>query len=432
MKITFKTLGCKLNFAESSAIANTFRAAGHEVAENADLVDAFVINTCAVTDVAEKKCRAAIRQAKKKNPDAVIAVIGCYSQLSHENLAGMEEVDIIVGNERKFDLVAIMESYKKGEGKSVNNSNILKTGNFFPGFSLNDRTRTFLKVQDGCNHKCAYCIVPLARGHSRSATISEVTNQISDIENQGVKEIVLTGVNIGDFGKPNRESLLMLLEKIASLEIKCRIRIGSIEPELLSDDIIQLVASSPRLMPHFHLPLQSGSDKILKAMKRRYDTALFADRISRIHALLPYAFIACDVIAGFPGETEADFEDGYHFIESLTFSFLHVFPYSERPGTVAAMMLPRVDARTKKVRSNFLQKLSESGKRNFYQRFEGDEREVLFESNRHQDTIHGFTDNYIRVVHQWHKSLANCCLPVRLVKTDNHGMMIGRCERFAT
>jgi threonylcarbamoyladenosine tRNA methylthiotransferase MtaB len=430
LKVAFKTLGCKLNFAESSAIANQFRAAGHQVANPSDHLDVLVINSCAVTDVAEKKCRAAIRHAKRVNPDAIIAVIGCFSQLRPEELVAMAEVDVVVGNEHKYNLVQILQDFSPNGISLVNHTNILKTKTFTPGHSLNDRTRTFLKIQDGCNHRCSYCTIPDARGRSRSGKISDMIDVIHDLDKQGVKEIVLTGVNIGDFGRPHQESLLMLLQRIADNPVQTRIRIGSVEPELLSNEIIRLVACTPHIMPHFHLPLQAGADRVLMEMRRKYNTALFRDRIDTIANFLPDACIACDVITGFPGETDEDFIQGAAFIESLPISYLHVFSYSERANTPAKEIFPKVNAATKKTRSAHLQHLSGVKKAEFYHRCEGSVREVLFESDRHGDVIGGFTDNYIRVKHPWHSELVNRVVPVTLDRLDEDGIMIATVSSF--
>lgn len=423
MKIAFHTLGCKLNFAETSGIANAFREAHHLVIERDEPADVLVINTCAVTDVAEKKCRSAIRQARRKNPGAIVVVIGCFSQLRPEELAAMAEVDIVVGNEHKYNLVSILEQYQTAEKPIIDHTNIMKTREFIPGHSLIDRTRTFLKIQDGCNYGCTYCTIPKARGRSRSGTTDEIVQLITDLDNKGIREIVLTGVNIGDFGRPKGENLLHLLGRIASLRITARIRIGSVEPELLSNEIIRLVADSPHLMPHFHLPLQSGSDEVLKAMKRKYDTSLFADRIDTIHRLVPDACIACDVIAGFPGETDNQFEEGYRFIESLPLSYLHVFTFSERAGTPAQLIMPKVSSGIKKIRGRQLQDLSDQKKIAFNQRFKGTIREVLLESDRHHGMMQGFTDNYLRVQLPWDPELVNRIKSVLLDEADEKGVL---------
>jgi threonylcarbamoyladenosine tRNA methylthiotransferase MtaB len=414
LKISFHTLGCKLNFAETSDIANRFRAGGHKITGRREGADILVINTCAVTDVAEKKCRTAIRQARKSNPEAIVVVIGCFSQLSPEEIASMEEVDIVVGNEHKHQLPEILHHYKHGDHVIIDNTNILKTRVFTPGYSLIDRTRTFLKIQDGCNYGCTYCTIPKARGRSRSGKTSEILQSISELDQQGVREIVLTGVNIGDFGRPHHESLLQLLEGINLLSPVTRIRIGSVEPELLSDELIRLVAGTPCLMPHFHLPLQSGSDQILAAMKRKYNTHLFRQRIETIMKYLPDACIAADVIAGFPGETGEHFMETFHFIEELPLSYVHVFTYSERKDTPAQTILPKVPTQVKKHRTRILHDLSDAKKSLFYTRFIHSERLVLFESENTEGFIKGFTDNYIRVKHPWNESYMNQIIRVKV------------------
>ena len=423
MNISFHTLGCKLNFAETSTIANQFRAAGHSVSDRHSGADVLVINTCAVTDVAEKKCRAAIRQARRKNPEAIIVAAGCFSQISPEVLASMEEVDIVVGNEHKYRLVEILEQYHRSDHALIDHTNILKTRVFTPGYSLVDRTRTFLKVQDGCNYGCTYCTIPKARGRSRSGKISDIVQLVRDLEAKGVQEIVLTGVNVGDFGRPHGENLISLLQEIVNFKPALRIRLGSVEPELLSDDIIRLVADAPCLMPHFHLPLQSGSDEVLKAMKRKYSTHLFINRVERIRELLPDAFIAVDVIAGFPGESEDMFEQSCSFIEGLPLSYLHVFTYSERKNTAAIAITPKVPPAEIKRRGKILQQISDQKKATFCHLFIGATRPVLFESDRHEGMIQGFTDNYIRVLHPWDAELVNQIRMVRLKEMYPDGIL---------
>ncbi|HRZ42811.1 MAG TPA: tRNA (N(6)-L-threonylcarbamoyladenosine(37)-C(2))-methylthiotransferase MtaB [Bacteroidales bacterium] len=423
MNISFHTLGCKLNFAETSAIANRFRAAGHTISERHAGADVLVINTCAVTDIAEKKCRSAIRQARRNNPDAIIVAAGCFSQISPEVLASMEEVDIVVGNEHKYQLVEIIEQYHKSDKAWIDHTNILKTRVFTPGFSLIDRTRTFLKIQDGCNYGCTYCTIPKARGRSRSGKVSEIVQLVKDLETKGVQEIVLTGVNVGDFGRPHGENLTSLLQEIVSIKPWLRIRLGSVEPELLSDEIIRLVADSPCLMPHFHLPLQSGDDEVLRAMKRKYTTHLFGDRVEKIRELLPDAFIAVDVIAGFPGESETMFENSLRFIEGLPLSWLHVFTYSERKNTQAITITPKVPPAEIKQRGKMLQKMADQKKIAFNQSFIGSTRPVLFESDRHEGMIQGFTDNYIRVLHPYDADLVNQIKQVRLLEIHPGGVL---------
>lgn len=419
LKIIFHTLGCKLNFAESSSIANSFRASGHEVADKVEDAEVVVVNSCAVTDSAEKKCRAAIRQLHRKNPNALLVVMGCFSQLDPDILISMEEVDLVVGNEQKNDLQAIIAKYMADDSKkNIFNTPIAKTCSFVPGYSLIDRTRTFLKIQDGCNYFCSYCTIPYARGRSRSNSIAETAALIEDLNRREIGEIVLTGVNIGDFGKPAGESFLQLLQKLASMNIRSRIRIGSVEPNLLSNDIISLVANTPFLMPHFHIPLQAGTDGVLKRMKRSYNTALFAERVMEIKDKIPDAFIACDVIAGFPGETDKDFNNGYGFISSLPISALHAFTFSERKNTPAASMESKIPVAVRRERTHALRELSDQKKSFFYNQNLGQQREVLFESGRQKNQILGFSDNYIRVRHSWNIHLVNKRVKVMLESSD--------------
>lgn len=431
MKIAFRTLGCKLNYAETSAIANGFRLEGHEVVRGSESADALVINSCAVTDVAEKKCRAAIRQAKRNNPGAIIAVVGCFSQLRPEELSMMEEVDLLVGNEHKYRLPSLLQEFRRDEGTQIVHSNILKTRVFVPGYSMNDRTRTFVKVQDGCDHRCTYCTIPDARGSSRSATAEEICDLIRQLDDQKVPEIVLTGVNVGDFGRKNRESLYMLLQGIAALKPHARIRLGSVEPELLSDEIIRCVADNPCLMPHFHLPLQSGSDAVLQKMRRKYDTSLFEKRIMQIARYLPEACIACDVITGFPSESDEEFLEGVQFIQKLPLSYLHVFSYSERPGTPAAEIKPKINSYVKRTRSKILHELSEVMKGTFAARFVGSVREVLLESEHQDGFIRGFTDNYLRVAVPMEPGLRNKRVLVKLERVSDSGTILGSVIRLS-
>ncbi len=422
MRIAFQTLGCKLNFAETSGIANTFRDAGHTVVTRKEPADVVVINTCAVTDIAERKCRAAIRQARRQHRDAIVVVIGCFSQLSPDEIAGMDEVNIVIGNEHKFNLLSILDQYRSQGETLVDNTNIMKARDFIPSYSYLDRTRSFLKIQDGCNYGCTYCTIPQARGRSRSSRIDHIIHQVRELEQRGIMEIVLTGVNIGDFGRPHGESLLLLLQTIVQMHTSLRIRIGSVEPELLSDDIIRIVSEGPMLMPHFHIPLQSGSDRVLKAMKRRYSTSLFRNRVESIRRLIPEAYIACDIICGFPGESDAEYEESFQFIDSLPISAMHVFTYSERKNTPAQLLGSLLSPAVVRKRSRNLHALSERKKETFSMDFIGDVRDVLFESDRHHDMIEGFTDNYLRIRHPWNPELINHVLPVKLGVPDKKGI----------
>lgn len=407
MKIAFQTFGCKVNFAETSEISRSFRELGFELTNDLSNADVIVLNSCAVTDIAEKKCRSAIRRAGRINPDAFLAVVGCLPQLRGSEIAEMPGVGLVVGNEQKHELPEVISAHFQSDKNIIINSDIRKAKEFKPSYSLYDRTRSFLKIQDGCSYGCAYCTIPGARGRSRSGRIAEIMTSIDGIVRQGVKEIVLTGINIGDFGRPHGENLLMLLRAIQEFNPAIRIRIGSIEPDLLSDEIIEHIAGSELFAPHFHIPLQSGSDKILKAMKRRYQTQLFKERVEKIIDLIPHACIACDIISGFPGETDDDFETSYNLLHSLPLSYFHVFSFSARKNTPAEELIPRVAISKIKERSRLYKELSDQKKREFYNKFTGSQRYVLFESDKHQNMIQGFTDNYIRVQHPWDSSLIN-------------------------
>jgi len=420
-KIAFHTFGCKLNFAETSAIARKFHEDEFESVDFKDEADIYVIHTCTVTAQAEKKCKAAIRQAVKRNPEASVAVIGCFSQLKPDELKKMKGVDIVLGNSEKYRL----SDYFQNNGTKIETSSDLKLSSskkFEPGFSANDRTRSFFKVQDGCDYFCTFCAIPYARGRSRSATIEQTLEVAGQIASSEIREIVLTGVNVGDFGRQNGETFLDLLkglEKINGIE---RIRISSVEPELLNEEIIHLVSDSEKFMPHFHIPLQSGTNRILDIMKRKYTRELFASRVEIIHKLMPHACIAADVITGFPGETEADFNDTVGFIKSLPISYLHVFTYSSRPGTKAALMEDQVSDTEKQSRSQQLHILSELKKTEFYQSNQGAIRQVLWESDFNNGFMYGFSDNYIRCKKPISTDSTNTIELVRLTGIDPEGV----------
>ena len=425
MKIALHTLGCKLNYAESSAITQSLRNAGHQIMKTGDNADMHIVNSCVVTDVAEKKCKSLIRKLKRKHPGAKIAVVGCFSQLRKDELKTMDQVDLVVGNEHKADLVPLIQNFAAGKSQMVFHSDISKTDSFSPGCSTEGRTRSFVKIQDGCNHRCSFCAIPDARGNSRSATAEQVIQQIKMLDQQGVKEMVLTGVNIGDFGQQHGEDLLYLLQQVDQLLPKARVRLGSVEPELLPDQLVDLIAESSVLMPHFHLPLQAGSNEVLLRMKRKYSTEMFAERVWYVKNKIPHAFISCDIITGFPGETEKQFLDGVQFVESLPLSAMHVFSYSDRSGTPASLMEPKVSSEEIKQRSKQLQVVAVRKRDAFNQRFLGDTRSVLFESGNRLGTISGFTDNYIRVQHPYMVTLENNIVSVKIVKSGINGMMIG-------
>ncbi len=426
-RIAFHTLGCKLNFSETSTLARQFKDLGYEIADFESEADVYVIHTCTVTQVAEKKSRAAIYQAIRRNPYARVAVIGCYSELRAENIRKIQGVDVVLGNPNKFDLPAIIEGkynnthseayqpcHETGEG-------IAPSEQFHPAFSSGDRTRSFLKIQDGCDHFCTYCAIPYARGRSRSATIDQALETARMAASTGVKEIVLTGVNIGDFGKRSGERFIDFLRRADEEKVIARLRISSIEPELLTDEIVECVAHSEILMPHFHIPLQSGSDTILRLMRRKYNTELFASRVYKIKELMPHACIAVDVITGFPGETDALFEETYHFLESLPISYMHIFTYSDRPGTIASKMPGKIDPKMKRDRSKLLHELSEKKLSNFYRSSQGLTVNILFESDHENGMMGGFTENYIRVKTPFNPHLINTLVKTTLNITDDKG-----------
>ncbi len=410
-KIAFSTFGCKLNFAETSAIARKFPADQFETVEFKEPADIYVIHSCTVTAQAEKKCKAAIRQAVKRNPEASVAVIGCYSELKPGELKKMKGVDIVLGNKDKYSLYNVIAGDTDLNKKE--DSDFKTSRQFEPGYSVNDRTRSFFKVQDGCDYFCTFCAIPFARGRSRSADVASTLAVASRIVGQGIREIVLTGVNIGDFGRQHGESFYDLLLGLSHVEVE-RIRISSVEPELLSNEIIELVADSKRFMPHFHIPLQSGNNRILGLMKRKYKREVFEQRVKYIKKLMPDACIAADVITGFPGETEEEFEDTCNFILSLPVSTLHVFTYSVRPGTRAAIMPDQLSDAVKQERSRKLHRISDLKKNEFYVQNRGSVRPVLWESDTANGFIYGFTDNYIRCKREYQKEAVNSIETVKL------------------
>lgn len=427
--VAFYTLGCKLNFAETSTIARQLKDEGYAKVEFSESADVYVINTCSVTDHADTKCRNTVRQALRANPNAVVVVIGCYAQLKPDEIAAIPGVDLVLGANEKFNVAAYIEGVQKGHEAGIHACEIKEVRDFVPGFSAGDRTRSFLKVQDGCDYFCAFCTIPLARGFSRSASIDETLASAHKASATGVKEIVLTGVNIGDFGHGAGEDFLALIQRLdAEVEVE-RFRISSIEPNLLSDEIMAFVSRSKKFVPHFHIPLQSGSDLILKAMRRRYDTDLYRSRIETITRLMPDCAIGVDVIVGFPGETEEEFLKTYEFINSLPVSYLHVFTYSERPDTTAVRITEGiVPHEVRKDRNRRLTILSEKKRRAFYQRFEGTIRPVLFEQENKNGQIEGFTDNYLRVSVPFSSDLINTVADVRMTRLNNEGNFVGEVE----
>ena len=413
-KAVYYTLGCKLNFAETSTIGKTLKDAGIRTVRKGEKADIIVVNTCSVTEVADKKCRQAIHKLVKAHPGAYVIVTGCYAQLKPDTVADIEGVDLVLGAEQKGDLMKYLVTLEKsahGEAITTATKDIRK---FSPSCSRGDRTRYFLKVQDGCDYFCSYCTIPFARGRSRNGSISDLVQQAKEVAAEGGKEIVLTGVNIGDFGKTTGETFFDLIKELDNVEGIERYRISSIEPNLLTDEIIEFVSTSKRFMPHFHIPLQSGSDEVLKLMRRRYDTELFASKIRKIKQLMPDAFIGVDVIVGTRGETPEYFESAYNFIKSLDVTQLHVFSYSERPRTQALKIDYVVSPEEKHARSQRLLELSELKLKEFYARHKGTEAVVLAEHSKPGMPMHGFTDNYIRVELDSAKATDNQLIKVRL------------------
>jgi threonylcarbamoyladenosine tRNA methylthiotransferase MtaB len=417
-KIAFHTLGCKLNFSETSTLARQFTDAGYARVEMEEAPDVLVINTCSVTEQADKKCRNIVSRAIRSNPGVYVAVVGCYAQLKPESIAAIPGVDLVLGASEKFNLLQHVENSPKQSFPTVAAGEIRDVKTFIPSYSAGDRTRTFLKVQDGCNYFCAFCTIPLARGRSRSATIRETLVEARRAIASGAKEIVLTGVNIGDFGTANDETLFDLVKELDMLEGVQRFRISSIEPNLLTDEIIAFVASSKKFMPHFHIPLQSGSDDVLQAMRRRYRTDLYRRRIEKIKALMPDACIGVDVITGFPSETDARFAETRQFLLDLPVSYLHVFTYSERDNTTALRNPEVVPMEVRNERTRILRLISEKKKRAFYQQHMGDTRPVLWEAHEEEGLMNGFTDNYIKVKTAFDATLVNAVSPVLLGAVD--------------
>lgn len=414
-RAAYYTLGCKLNFAETSTIGKLLSERGIRKVRPGEKADICVVNTCSVTELADKKCRQAIRRISKQHPGAFIVVTGCYAQLKPEEVAHIEGVDLVLGAEQKLDVLRYLENLdKKAGGGAVVASATKDIHTFSPSCSAGDRTRHFLKVQDGCDYFCSYCTIPFARGRSRNGTIASLVAQAEEVARGGGKEIVLTGVNIGDFGKSTGESFIDLIRALDQVEGIVRYRISSIEPNLITDEAIDFVAASRRFAPHFHIPLQSGSDEVLRLMRRRYDTALFRHKIEKIKAVMPHAFIGVDVIVGTRGETDAYFETARGFIDSLDISQLHVFSYSERPGTQALKIDYAVDPKTKHLRSQQLLDISDRKLHAFYEAHIGCEAEVLFEHARKEGKMYGFTENYIKTEIPYDASLANVTRRVRL------------------
>jgi threonylcarbamoyladenosine tRNA methylthiotransferase MtaB len=422
-KIAFHTLGCKLNFAETSTISRSFTEDEFERVSAGENADIYIINTCSVTDVADKKCRQVIKKFINRSPHAFIAVVGCYAQLKPQEISSIPGVDLVLGTNEKFDLARYIAGYKKNRIPVIHSCDLESSDRFSPSYSMGDRTRSFLKVQDGCDYGCAYCTIPMARGKSRNPDIITLREEAGKIAEKGIKEIVLTGVNIGDFGKSTGESFIDLLCALSETDGIERIRLSSVEPNLISDELIEMVAENRKLLPHFHIPLQSGNDKILGLMRRRYKTGHFAGRVEKIRKMMPLAGIGADVIVGFPGETESDFQETYSFIEQMPLSYLHVFTYSQRPGTVAESLPLTVPHSEKEKRSRSLTSLSESKHLNFSHMNIGEISYVLFEMTKSDGLITGFTENYLRVEHQWNSKLAGRVVKVRINGISDNGRL---------
>jgi len=423
-KVAFYTLGCKLNYSETSTIGRLFNKAGFDTVDFTDTPDVYVINTCSVTDNADKKCKKVVKEALKISPNAYVTIVGCYAQLKPKEIAEIAGVDMVLGAAEKFQIVDYITDLTKNPKTLVYNQPVSEANTFISGYSFGDRTRTFLKVQDGCDYSCTFCTIPLARGNSRSDTIEHVIEQAREIAASGVKEIVLTGVNLGDFGirdGQRHDKFFDLVKALDSVEGINRIRISSIEPNLLSDEIIEFVAGSKRFVSHFHIPLQSGSDKILGLMRRRYKRELYAGRVARIKQLMPDCCIGVDVIVGFPGETREDFIDTYNFLNGVGVSYLHVFTYSERENTLAAEMEGVVPGSTRAERSKMLHILSDKKRRAFYESQLNKTAEVLFEGDIKDGFMHGFTRNYVKVKTKYDPVLVNELKTILLTEISPDG-----------
>jgi len=426
-KVAFYTLGCKLNFSETSTIARNFQEEGFERVDFEEVADMYVINTCSVTENADKQFKQIVKKALKANDKAFIAAVGCYAQLKPEELADIDGVDLVLGATEKFKITDYINDLSKNDMGEVHSCEIEEADFYVVSYSFGDRTRAFLKVQDGCDYKCTYCTIPLARGISRSDTMEGVLKNAAEISAKGIKEIVLTGVNIGDYGKgefgnkKHEHTFLDLVTELDKVEGIERLRISSIEPNLLKNETIELVSKSRAFVPHFHIPLQSGSNDILKKMKRRYMKELYVDRVNKIREVMPHACIGVDVIVGFPGETDEHFLETYHFLNDLDISYLHVFTYSERDNTEAAEMDGVVAKNVRAKRSKMLRGLSVKKRRAFYESQIGTNRTVLFESENKEGYIQGFTENYVKVKTPWNPELANTLHEIKLSKIDDDG-----------
>lgn len=426
-RVAFYTLGCKLNFSETSTIARNFQDEGFDRVEFEDIADIYVINTCSVTDNADKQFKQVVKKAMKLNDKAFVAAVGCYAQLKPEELAAVDGVDLVLGATEKFKITDYINDLSKNDMGEVHSCEISEADFYVGSYSIGDRTRAFLKVQDGCDYKCTYCTIPLARGISRSDTLENVLQNAKEISQKNIKEIVLTGVNIGDYGKgefgnkKHEHTFYELVQKLDEVEGIERLRISSIEPNLLKNETIEFVSKSRTFVPHFHIPLQSGSNDILKKMKRRYLREVYTDRVSKIREVMPHACIGVDVIVGFPGETDEHFLETYHFLNDLDISYLHVFTYSERENTEAANMEGVVPGNVRAKRSKMLRGLSVKKRRAFYESQIGTNRTVLFEGENKEGYIHGFTENYVKVKTPWNPELVNTLHEISLTKIDEDG-----------
>ena len=426
--VAIHTLGCKLNFSESSDLARRFVEHGFRVVDFKQKADVYIINTCTVTALAEKKCRTIIRQAVSLNPDAIVAAIGCFAQNNSKEIETIEGVDFILGNNDKHKLLDYILDSSCG---SALHKKVLPMGEndvFVPTYSTGDRTRSFFKVQDGCNYFCTYCAIPFARGRNRSMNVADTVAKAKEITNYGMKEVVITGINTGEFGKLHGETFFDLIKELDKIEPILRYRISSVEPNLITDDMIDFIAQSRAFLPHFHIPLQAGSDTVLSLMNRRYDTKLYAERLEKIKSVMPHACIACDIIAGFTGETDELFDEACHFINSVPISYLHVFTYSERPNTKSLSHSGKVPVSKRRERSKILHQISEAKKLEFYKQNEGTTRSVLWESDVHGGYMFGFTDNYIKVRTPYSEKLVNEVTPVVLTDLNVGADDVYDCE----
>ena len=429
--VALTTLGCKLNFSETSTISRQFKNVGYSIVRFDQFSDIYVINTCSVTENADKQFKSYVSKALKINQDAFIIAIGCYAQLKPEELANVNGVDLVLGSKEKFKILDYLNDFKKNQSGKIHSCEISETNFYRSSFSMGDRTRSFLKVQDGCDYKCTYCTIPLARGISRSDKLDNILRAAKEISDSGIKEIVLTGVNIGDYGKGefgnknHKNTFLELVTELDKMDGISRVRISSIEPNLLSNDIINFVSNSKKFVPHFHIPMQSGSDTILKLMKRRYLSKLYRDRINHVKQVMPNACIGADVIVGFPGESEEEFMETYNFIKSLDLSYLHVFTYSERDNTEAVGLNNVVPSSIRSKRSKLLRALSVQLKRKFYMSQLGTIKNVLFEPENRNGFIYGFSNNYVRIKTPWRSSIKDKIIPFELQNISDDGLVTG-------